>query len=106
VENLRTNHAAAVKDIPEDTLYKRVEYGIQRAREHGLSWKNNLNAFVTLMFEIGPDFDRFPAFKNFLTDEGVPPNERMELLLQETTDVDWQNAQKASAPNNWPEDML
>ena len=106
VENLRTNHAAAVKDTPDDTLHKRVEYGIRRAREYGLSWKNSLTTFVTLMFVIAPDFDRLPAFKKFLTDEGVPPNERMELLLEKTTDADWQEAEKASEPNNWPEDML
>lgn len=105
-KQLRNNHAEAVKDVPEDKLYKRVEYGIRCAREYGLTWKNNLGAFVTLMFEIAPDFDRFPAFQKFLTYESVPPNERMEVLLRETTDVDWQNAQKASAPNNWPEDML
>ena len=106
VENLRTNHPAAVKDTPDDTLHKRVEYGIQSAREYGLSWKNSLSTFVTLMFVIAPDFDRLSAFKQFLTDEGVPPNERMELLLEKTTDADWQEAEKASEPNNWPEDML
>ena len=106
VENLRTDHAKIVQDIPEDKLYKRVEYGIRCAREYGLTWKNNFGAFVTLMFEIAPDFDRFPAFQKFLTDESVPPNERMGVLLRETTNVDWQNAQKASAPNSWPEDML
>lgn len=106
LEHLRTDHAGVVQDIPEDKLYKRVEYGIQRAREYGLSWKNNLRTFVTLMFKIAPDFDRFPAFQKFLTDEGVTPNKRMDVLLRETTDVDWKNAQQASAQNNWPEDML
>jgi len=106
VKHLRTDYAEVVNDIPDDKLYKRVEYGIQRAREYGLTWKNNLNAFVTLMFEIGPDFDRFPAFEKYLTDESTLPNKRMGVLLRETTEVDWQNAQQASAPNNWPEEML
>ena len=106
VEHLRTEFAEVVKDIPDDKLHKRVEYGIQRAREYGLTWKNDLNAFVTLMFEIAPDFDRFPVFRNYLTDECVSPNERMGVLLRETTEVDWQNAQQAPSPNNWPEEML
>lgn len=105
VKNLRANHPAAVKDTPEDTLHKRVEYGIRRAREYGLSWKNSLSTFVTLMFVIAPDFDKLGAFNKFLTDEGVPPNERMELLLEETTDADWQDAEKISGPSSWPEDM-
>lgn len=106
VGHLRTNHPGTVKDMPEDVLYRRVEYGIRRAREYGFSWKNSLSTFVTLMFVIAPDFDKLPAFKKFLTDEGVPPNERMELLLQQTTDADWQDAEKVSEPDNWPEDML
>ncbi|MFB0553031.1 MAG: hypothetical protein ACETWQ_06915 [Phycisphaerae bacterium] len=105
-KKLHNNHAEAVKDVPENKLYKRIEYGIRRAREYGLTWKNNLSTFVTLMFLIAPDFDRFPAFKKFLTDESVPPNERMGVLLRETTEVDWQNAQQTSSPNNWPEDIM
>ncbi|MFB0547056.1 MAG: hypothetical protein ACETWB_09110 [Anaerolineae bacterium] len=105
VKHLRTDHAELVKDIPEDKLYKRVEYGVQCAREYGLSWKNNLSAFVTLMFEIAPDFDRFPAFQKYLTDESILPNKRMGVLLRETTEVDWQNAQQASAPTDWPGEM-
>lgn len=106
LKKLRTDYAELVKELPEDKLHKRVEYGIRCAREYGLTWKNNLRTYVTLMFVIAPDFDRFPAFEKFLTDESIPPNERIEVLLKETTDVDWQNAQKASAPYNWPEDML
>ncbi|HUT30757.1 MAG TPA: hypothetical protein VMX13_13275 [Sedimentisphaerales bacterium] len=105
-KQLRNNHAEAVKDVLEDKFYKRIEYGIRRAREYGLTWKNNLSTFVTLMFVIAPDFDRSPSFRRYLTAESVPPNDRMDVLLRETTENDWQNAQKASAPNNWPEDML
>lgn len=105
-KQLRTNHVEAVKDMPENKLYKRVEYGIRCAREYGLTWKNNLSTFVTLMFEIAPDFDRFPVFQKYLTDESVPPNERMGVLLRKTTEVNWQNARQASSPNNWPEDIL
>lgn len=105
-KQLRTNHVEAVKDMPENKLYKRVEYGIRCAREYRLTWKNNLITFVTLMFEIAPDFDRFPVFQKYLTDESVPPNERMGVLLRKTTEVNWQNARQASSPNNWPEDIL
>jgi len=106
VKQLRNNYTEAVKDVPEDKLYKRVEYGIQRAREYGLTWKNNLSTYVTLMFVIAPDFDRFPAFRRYLTAESVPPNERMDVLLRETTEADWRNAKQDSTLTKWPEEML
>ena len=106
VKQLRTDHAEVVQDIPEDKLYKRVEYGIQRAREYGLTWENNLATFVILMFEIGPGFDKFPAFSEYLTDKTVEPDERMDVLLSETTELDWENAQEASANTGWPGDLM
>lgn len=106
VKLLRNNYAEVVKDVPEDKLYKRVEYGIQRAREYGLTWKNNLSTFVTLMFVIAPDFDRSPAFRRHLTAESVPPNERMDVLLGEITEADWRNARQGPALTKWHEEML
>ena len=105
-KQLHNNHAEAVKDVPEDKLYKRVEYGIQRAKEYGLTWKNNLSTFVTLMLVIAPEFDRSPAFRRHLTAEKVPPNERMDVLLRETTEADWRNARQDPALTKWPEDRL
>jgi len=105
VKQLRSDHTAAVKDIPEDTLYKRVEYGIEQAREkYELTWQNNLITFVILLFEIGPDFDRLPVFQKYLTDDSIPPDDRIFALLGETTEADWENAQQASARGHWPED--
>lgn len=103
-KKLRNNHAEAVKDVLEDKLYKRVEYGIQRAREYGLTWKNNLSTFVTLMFEIAPDFDSYPVFQKYLTDESIQPNDRMEIILDKTVGSDWSKARQAST-KDWPEEL-
>lgn len=106
VQQLRSDHAEAVAGLPAKKLRKRVEYGIERAREYGLTWENNLATFVILMFEIAPDFDKTPVFRKYLTDESVPPDDRMDLLLAETTDADWGNVVLPSGPNNWPADIL
>ena len=106
VKQLRSGHAAAVKDIPEDKLFKRVKYGIRRAREYGLTWKNNLSTFVTLMFEIAPEFDRLPAFQNHLADKRFPPDQRMSTLLEKIKVVDYQAAQENSDLTKWPAEML
>jgi len=105
IKQLRANHEAALRGVAEDKIYKRVEYGIGCARKYGMTWKNNLTAYVILMFEISPDFDMYPVFQEYLTDENVPPDERMGLLLEETSEDDWQNALKASGHMLWAENM-
>ncbi len=106
VKQLRSSHEAALQGVNEEELNKRVAYGIRRAKKYGMTWKNNLTAFVTLMFEIAPDFDMFPVFQKYLTDENIPSDDRMGLLLKETSEDDWQNALKAPPQMMWPEDML
>lgn len=87
VNELLTGHAETVQNVTEHKLYKRVVYGIGRAREYGLTWENNIATYVILMFEIAPDFDRFPVLHKYLTDDSIPPDERMYVLLNKTTEA-------------------
>lgn len=105
VKQLRSSHKATLKGLTEDKIYKRVEYGIGHARKYGMTWKNNLTAFVTLMFEVAPDFDVSPVFQKYLTDEKIPPDDRMGLLLEDTSEEDWLNVLNTQAQMNWPDDM-
>jgi hypothetical protein len=102
-KQLRTTHAALVKDMDDDILRKRVAYGIFRAREYGLTWKSNLAIFVILMFDLNPEFDRHPSFSRRLNDTDVDPNERMRTLVKEMTEEDWATARQIAA--DWPEDL-
>lgn len=106
VMQLRTNNKEAVKDMADEQLFKRVAYGIERAKEYEFTWKKDLSAFVTLMFEIGIHFDSYPVFQKYLTDESIPPNERMGTLLRETTEIDWQGAQEDPTQTEWLEDWV
>ena len=105
VHQLRTDHSEAVQGVPEEELTKRVVYGIKRAREYELSWQNNLATFVTLMCEIGPDFDLYPVFHEYLTDDSLPPDERIFALLEGATEADWEDTRQASSEDSWPEDI-
>lgn len=105
VEKIRSDHANATNGLPDNVLRKRIEYGLQRAGDYGLTWQNNLITFVTMMFEIGVGFDNCPVFQKHLTDQSLPPNARMEQLLKQTDYRDWEEAQRDSADNPWPEDV-
>ena len=103
LEQLRSSHAAVIKDVEDDILRKRVAYGIARAREYGLTWKTNLTTFVMLMFDLGPEFDRHPAFFRCLNNVKVEPDKRMGVLIKEMTEDDWQIARQRQIAAQWPE---
>ncbi|MCP3955428.1 MAG: hypothetical protein GY697_24885 [Desulfobacterales bacterium] len=102
---LRGDDGESLGSIPDDLLFKRVEYGIECARKYELTRKNDLLAFVELMFSIAPDFYEYPAFKNVLTDETIDPNQRIEQLLQRTTNKAWRAARQYLVRDNWPVDL-
>jgi hypothetical protein len=101
LEKVCTRYADTIRDVEIGILRKRVTHGIARAHEYGLTWMNNLTIFVMLMFDLGPEFDRYPAFNRCLTDVNLEPDERMKVLLKETTQDDWRCARQM--PVQWPE---
>jgi hypothetical protein len=101
IRYLREHHAAAIEAIDENVLKRRVAAGIARAEKHGLTLESTLTAFVTLMFEFAPDFDRQPAIKVVLENTDVDPDDRMELLTIQTSGDDWLDASLHSNPAAW-----
>ncbi|MGA1874184.1 MAG: hypothetical protein ACMUIA_01100 [bacterium] len=105
-EQLQSSHADAVPNVPAEKVYKRIAYGIEKARAYGLTWQNNITTFVALMFTVAPDFDNHPAFHRYLTDERVEPDKRIGMLLKKITDSDWNKARESLGRAHWPEEML
>lgn len=97
---LREHHADAVAGLSDETLKARALTGVRRARGYGLTWDSKVAAFVGLMFEISPNFDRQPRIHAGLTDEDVAPNYRLDVLLNRTTDQDWM---EAGLDDQWPD---
>jgi hypothetical protein len=86
-------HFEAVRDLSDDLLKERIHNGIARARGYGLSWQSSLTVFVALMFEIAPNFDSHPYIRRVLTDPRVPPDERMDRLMEWTGERTWEEAE-------------
>ncbi|HEV2763897.1 MAG TPA: hypothetical protein VGV38_13025 [Pyrinomonadaceae bacterium] len=97
---LREHHAEAVAGLDDDTLKARALLGVRRARSYGLTWDSKVAAFVALMFEISPSFDRHPRIREGLTDRNVAPNYRLDILLNRTSDQDWMEA--GLLGDQWP----
>ncbi|MDQ3684472.1 MAG: hypothetical protein M3430_02560 [Acidobacteriota bacterium] len=99
--HLRQEHASVVGRLPDDVLKDMVESGLTRARQYGLTWESNLTAFVALMFEVAPNFDEHPLIQRILTDENVPPDDRIDVLIERTTEQNWEAAKEGYDADAW-----
>ena len=93
---LRKDHAEAVKDLADDLLKERIATGIRRARAYGFTWETTIAIFVTFMFTVAPNFDDHPRIRKILQDRQIPANDRIDALLEKTTEQDWEAAKQSA----------
>lgn len=92
---------ASVWELDEKTLIDLVGVGLARARAHGLTWQSSLNAFVTLMVTVSPNFDQHPEVRAVLATALCPPDFRMQELGERVSQQDWEAAAAAYDANAW-----
>ncbi len=90
IEHFRDYHEETVGLLDDDELRRRVARGIERGRGWGLTWEYSLTVFVAHMFEICPTFDEHPAIRRVLSDALLPPDERIDALLERVKDEEWE----------------
>lgn len=92
IEHLQDESPELIYRIPHDTLREMIHNGLKRAKGHGLSSPEDLTAFVSVMFEIAPNFDEQPDIRRVLRDENVPANERFDSIFERVSDEAWEEA--------------
>jgi hypothetical protein len=92
---------AVVANLPKDVFMKRVLVGIDRARQYKFSRKSSVASFVTLMFDVAPNFDEQPAIKAVLTDPRYTPDARMDMLIGRTRAEHWDEAECRADAKVW-----
>ena len=73
-----------VRGIPLPLVRAMVEVAIDRARKHGLTSDEQIFGFVSVMFEIAPNFDEEPTLRTILSDTRRKPADRWEALFADT----------------------
>lgn len=100
-EHIRKYHAAATEGMSDDVLRQRVMNGVARAKGYGLQLEATLAGFVALMFEFAPNFDKHASFHEILRDPEVPPEKRVDELVDLSSEEDWEAVEKNSDPAAW-----
>jgi hypothetical protein len=90
-----------VEQFDDNALRELVRNALARAKGHGLTFESSLASFVILMFETAPNFDEHPLLNRTLGDEDVAPDERINQLLDEATDQNWDAARERYDPAAW-----
>jgi len=101
VKHLQSESPELIDRIPLDGLREMVGNGVARARTHGLSSLADLTGFVSIMFEIAPNFDVIPAIRSVLRDPNVPPDERFSKLFTKELNAAWERAADNYSPEAW-----
>jgi len=90
-----------IAEIPDEILSVMVRGGIARAREYGITSSSTLAGFVSLMFISAPNFDDHPLLKRALLDNETDPNSRLEKLIQDSTEQNWEAVRQAYDASAW-----
>jgi hypothetical protein len=80
VWHIKTTHSESVSKRDDETLKKMVRSGVKKAESHHLTSVEDTKAFISMMFEVAPNFDEQAEIKAVLDDEKVSPAERIEKL--------------------------
>ena len=99
--HMRNHHAKSVQFLERPTLEDRIFLSIQKARRYALGTVSDLAGFTALMFELAPNFDEHPSFREVLEDPMVPPESKMRRLSQVITDREWKEAAGLYDRNFW-----
>jgi hypothetical protein len=87
--------------LTEATLLEMVRKGVARAREYGIRGQAATAGFLTVMFEMAPNFDVDPFLNRYLLDADVPTNSRVDHLLERASEEDWAAVKAAYGSAAW-----
>ncbi|MDQ6787630.1 MAG: hypothetical protein M3033_12555 [Acidobacteriota bacterium] len=98
---IRTGNFERVKDYPDETLEAMTRIGIERAKTYDFERAEDIAAFVAVMFEISPDFDRQEDIKTLLEDKNFAPAQKFEQIWGRVPEEIWTKAEEGYNAATW-----
>jgi hypothetical protein len=102
VGHVKEEHPDLSENYDDAALREMVKHGINRAKSHQLSTAEDLTAFISIMFEIAPNFDEQPQIKAVLDDKAFPPESRIERMWTDVVSEEaWEEAENNFDEKAW-----
>lgn len=89
---------------PLDECYRLIEAGCRKAQGYGFKNTEDQFAFVSVMLEIGPNFDDHPEIKRILSDASIPVEKRLDACVDHPEgERIWNEVAALINPEAWSE---
>lgn len=98
---VREDHARVLSGMPGHLVQEMLRNGVEAAHRYGLLEPADVATFVLLMFEFGPGFHRHPAVLDMLTDRALSPHQRIQRVVNDTTEEVWREIQASLHEQHW-----
>lgn len=98
---LPSGETMTVSALPPDKLESLIKVGIGKAKRYEMKAESAIAAFVFVMFDVSPNFDRHRLSQVLLNDEDTVPDQRMTELLGVLSDDNWESIRKDYDPLAW-----
>lgn len=105
LKDLRAEYADDVDGLDDETIRRRIHYGLGRARRYEITRDKSLAAFVLLMFVVTPHFDDYPDIQEVLQNEDIKTNMRIKWVLRNTTNEEWDKVKQHGRKSPWPANL-
>lgn len=79
--------------IPDTIVLRMIDGGISKAQSYLLVSEYSIGLFISLLIKIGFAFDKQPAIQEILRRDDLNDNQRIDLIIETTTEQQWQQAQ-------------
>ncbi|MEO8452119.1 MAG: hypothetical protein ABI647_20175 [Gemmatimonadota bacterium] len=103
VERIQAQMSAdLLDDLSDEVIAERIKAGLARARNrYGIDAEDALTAFVALMWEVAPGFDRQPQISQLLLRGRGDANERALELASRASAQAWTEAAEMGRDDDW-----
>lgn len=93
VKHFKEQFPELAEEYKNENLRAMIRGGIERAKSHGFSTAQDLTAFVSIMFEVAPNFDEQAEIRTVLDDKKFQPADRLENIWSNVVPKDvWEKA--------------
>jgi hypothetical protein len=87
--NVRAQYPDEVVGLSESEVCAIAAKGLLRGEAYGFRKKYSLAMFIQLLFLASIEFDSYPPVRYLLNHPAIPPDARIDAVLQAMRDADW-----------------
>lgn len=94
-----------VENYSDKLLDGMIRLGVDKAKKYKFAKAETIAAYVTVMFEIAPNFDEEPSIKQVLEDQNYVVDDRFFQLWQRVDEKVWLEAEQKYDARQWFPDI-